>query len=84
MSAAATLRQLAIAMPGERVHLMDRCIKGLTDQNSPEALAGLSVALAGLIAGVCLGELGIPSSKAKSVSCDYMHVAVMQTCTVFK
>ncbi|BHF58151.1 HEAT repeat-containing protein 5B [Sparganum proliferum] len=68
VAAAATIRQLAIALPSQRVPLMDRCITGLQSQSTcPEALLGYSFALAGLVAGVRLGGLGIPRAKAKAV-----------------
>uniref|UniRef100_A0A0X3P7M8 HEAT repeat-containing protein 5B n=1 Tax=Schistocephalus solidus TaxID=70667 RepID=A0A0X3P7M8_SCHSO len=67
-AAAATIRQLAIALPSQRVLLMDRCINGLQSQSTcPEALLGYSFALAGLVAGVRLGGLGIPRAKAKAI-----------------
>ncbi len=73
VTAAAVLRQLAIALPGQRVPLMDRCMATLStavtqSTSPPETLSGYSLALGGLLAGVRMGDLGIPSAKGKAVS----------------
>lgn len=73
VAAAALLRQLATALPGQRVPLMDRCLGTLTaavsqSPISAEAVSGYSLALGGLLASVGLGDLGIPSAKGKAVS----------------
>lgn len=74
VSAAAVLRQLAIALPSQRVPLMDRCMTTLNDTSassasvSPEAISGYSLALGGLVAGALLSDLGIPCAKGKAVS----------------
>ncbi|KAM3182322.1 hypothetical protein ACTXT7_012622 [Hymenolepis weldensis] len=73
VSAAAVLRQLAIALPSQRVPLMDRCMTTLNDTSassasvSPEAISGYSLALGGLVAGALLTDLGIPCAKGKAV-----------------
>nr|CDS27095.1 HEAT repeat containing protein 5B [Hymenolepis microstoma] len=73
VSAAAALRQLAIALPSQRVPLMDRCMTTLSDTSasptsiSAETISGYSLALGGLVAGASLSDLGIPCSKGKAV-----------------
>ncbi|KAL5963194.1 HEAT repeat-containing protein 5B [Taenia solium] len=67
VAAAAVLRQLAIALPSQRVPLMDRCMSVLSSAASADSISGHSLALGGLVAGSRLGELGIPSAKGKAV-----------------
>uniref|UniRef100_A0A5K3FH75 HEAT repeat-containing protein 5B n=1 Tax=Mesocestoides corti TaxID=53468 RepID=A0A5K3FH75_MESCO len=89
VSAAAVLRQLAIALPGHRVPLMDRCMTTLstigTSQStcSPETISGYSLALGGLVAGSRLGDLGIPYAKGKAVFSlaeDLLRAANQNSC----
>lgn len=68
VAAAAVLRQLAIAVPSQRVPLMDRCMGVLSSAASADSISGHSLALGGLVAGSRLGELGIPCAKGKAVS----------------
>ncbi|KAL5112037.1 HEAT repeat-containing protein 5B [Taenia crassiceps] len=67
VAAAAVLRQLAIALPSQRVPLMDRCMGVLSSAASADSISGHSLALGGLVAGSQLGELGIPCAKGKAV-----------------
>lgn len=67
VAAAAVLRQLAIALPSQRVPLMDRCMGALSSAASADSISGHSLALGGLVAGSRLGELGIPCAKGRAV-----------------
>lgn len=81
MSAAAVLRQLAIALPSQRVPLMERCMGVLNDTAtaastvSPEIISGHSMALGGLVAGILLSDLGIPCAKGKAVS-EFLGIVI--------
>ncbi|VDM25045.1 unnamed protein product [Hydatigera taeniaeformis] len=66
VAAAAVLRQLAIALPSQRVPLMNRCMSVLGSVTSADSISGHSLALGGLVAGSRLGELGIPCAKGKA------------------
>ena len=86
VATAAVLRQLAIALPSQRVPLIDRCMNALAVASnvgttatgtaataSAESISGYSLALGGLVAGCRLGDLGIPCAKGKAVNCSNVN-----------
>ena len=68
VAAAWCMRCVAKALPSQLYNLVDTCLEKLEQfKTSPEAVSGFSQALAGLLGNVKTSELGLPSSKAKSV-----------------
>ncbi|GAA48430.1 HEAT repeat-containing protein 5A [Clonorchis sinensis] len=69
LAAAVCLRQLTIALPGQRVILLDRCINCLhqAQRSHGDAILGYSAAIAGILAGASLDNLGLPGNRAKQV-----------------
>lgn len=68
LAAAWCMRCVARALPSQLYNLVNICLARLEQfKTSPEAISGFSQALAGLLGNVKTSDLGLPSSKAKSV-----------------
>lgn len=68
LAAAWCLRCVCVAVPSQITPLIDRFIEAIeTMRSSPEAIAGYSGALAGVLGSVRLSPLGIPHTKGKIV-----------------
>ena len=68
LAAAWCMHCVAKALPSQLYNLVSMCLTHLEQfKSSPEAISGYSQALAGLLGTVKTSELGLPSSKAKSV-----------------
>lgn len=62
------MRCVAKALPSQFYNLVSICLARLEQfKSNPEAITGYSQALAGLLGNVKTSDLGLPSSKAKSV-----------------
>ena len=68
LAAAWCMRCVAKALPSQLYNLVTSCLTQFEQfKSNPEAVSGYSQALAGLLGNVKASELGLPSSRAKSV-----------------
>lgn len=68
LAAAWCMRCVAKSLPSQLYNLVNICLARLEQfKSNPEAVSGYSQALAGLLGNVKTSDLGLPSSKAKSV-----------------
>ena len=68
LAAAWCMRCVARSLPSQLYNLVNVCLARLEQvKTSPEAISGFSQALGGLLGNVKTSDLGLPSSKARSV-----------------
>lgn len=66
LAAAWCLRCICVAVPSQATPLIDRCVESLDNlKASPEIISGYSSALAAVLGGVRLSQLGVPHTKGK-------------------
>lgn len=69
LAAANCLRQLTIVLPNQRTTFLDRCICSLqqAQRTNADATLGYSSAIAGILAGASVSNLGIPANRLRQV-----------------